>query len=118
MRLSYSCFRDMEEARSILKDCGELATQATSTIPRSMKLATTEKVEGGEGTVKSEGKDSSDSSGSKTGQDHMSSGNAAVVRDLHDLLLFLLLLLSSLFRGATLMKHGNWWRDRTLNCVV
>ena len=71
----------MEEARSILKDCGELATQATSTVPRSMKLATTENVEGGGGPVKAEDKDNSDTSGSKTGQDHISSGNAAMVSD-------------------------------------
>ena len=29
----------MDEARSILKDCGEFITQATSTIPHSMKVA-------------------------------------------------------------------------------
>ena len=29
----------MDEARSILKDCGELMTQATNTLPRSLKLA-------------------------------------------------------------------------------
>lgn len=33
------CFRDMDEAGSILKGCQELVAQATSTIPRSMSIA-------------------------------------------------------------------------------
>lgn len=32
-------FRDMDEAVSILKECGEFMTQAASTVPHSMKMA-------------------------------------------------------------------------------
>ena len=32
-------FRDMDDAVSILKECGEFMTQAASTVPHSMKLA-------------------------------------------------------------------------------
>ena len=38
--LTKHTYRDMDEARSILKDATELVSQATATISRSMKLAT------------------------------------------------------------------------------
>lgn len=58
------CCRDMDEAGSILKDCGELIAQATSTIPRSMKvagvgLAATENKGGADGEAEA-GKETAD----------------------------------------------------------
>ncbi len=38
--------RDMDEARSILKECGEFIGQATSTVPRSIKIAQSGRVGG------------------------------------------------------------------------
>ena len=38
--------RDMDEARSILKECGEFIGQATSTVPRSVKIAQSGRVGG------------------------------------------------------------------------
>lgn len=68
------CSRDMDEAGSILKECGELITQATSTIPRSMKVAgvgraPAESVSGPDGDGKGTAVASSDSKdSSKVGQ--------------------------------------------------
>ena len=78
----YVCCRDMEEVRSILKECGDLITQAAGTVPGSLHIA----LSGGGGgaggggaegekmemTVKSEsmevpGKESSEMNGVKVG---------------------------------------------------